>query len=122
MSIKASAYDQGKFFKAADLPAEKKLKIKNVTEEVVGEAREKKLVVWFANDQRGLVLNRVNNRTLRTAFGDECDNWAGRTVALYPTTDNFRGQPVGVVRVRTAPAVQTAKTVSVDADGEVVDF
>ena len=70
---------------------------------------------------RGLVLNRVNNRTLRTAFGDECDAWAGRTIALYPTTDNFRGQQVGVVRVRTAPAVQTAKTVSVGADGEV-DF
>jgi hypothetical protein len=121
MSIKASAYDQGKYFKAADLPAEKKLKIKNVSEEVVGEAREKKLVVWFANDTRGLVLNRVNNRTLRSAFGDECDNWTGRAIALYPTVDNFRGQQVGVVRVRTAPAVQTAQTVSIGADDEI-DF
>ena len=77
--------------------------------------------MWFTNDPRGLVLNRVNNRSIRTAFGDESDNWAGRTLALHPTQDNFRGQPVGVIRVRTAPATQTAKTVSVDADGEV-DF
>jgi hypothetical protein len=101
--MKASLYDMSKYFKAADLMAEKRLKIRNVTEEIVGEDRQKKLVVWFTNDQRGLVLNRINNRTLRTAFGDECDDWVGKSIAVYPTTDNFRGQTVGVVRVRTAP-------------------
>ena len=33
--------------------------------------KEKKLVVWFTNDERGLVLNKTNNRTLRGAFGDD---------------------------------------------------
>ena len=44
------------FFKAADLEAEKKLRIKTVTEELVGAGaeQEKKLVVWFTNDERGL--------------------------------------------------------------------
>ena len=29
-------------------------------------------MVWFTNDERGLVLNKTNNRTLRGAFGDDC--------------------------------------------------
>ena len=32
---------------------------------------EKKLVLWFTNDERGLVLNKTNNRTIRGAFGDD---------------------------------------------------
>ena len=47
------------YFKAADLTQEKKLRIKDVTEEDgIGADKEKKLVVWFTNDERGLVLNR----------------------------------------------------------------
>ena len=58
--------------RAEDLKQEKKFRIKAVTEEVFekdGKA-EKKLVVWFTNDERGLVLNKTNNRTIRGAFGD----------------------------------------------------
>jgi hypothetical protein len=66
----ASAYDQSRYFKATDMQAEKKLRIKDVTEEEigVGQDKEKKLCVWFTNDPRGLVLNKTNNRTLRGAL------------------------------------------------------
>ena len=100
MAILASKYDQGRFFKADDVSAEMALKIKDVTEEQVGETRERKLVVWFTNDARGLVLNRVNNRTIRGAYGDEVDRWMGKTITLFPTRDEFRGKTVPVVRVR----------------------
>jgi len=98
----ASNYDQSRFFKAEDLTTEKKLKIKAVTEEEVGigKDREKKLVVWFTNDVRGLVLNRVNNRTLRGAFGDVCDGWAGKIIVLFPTMAEFRGTMKPALRVR----------------------
>jgi hypothetical protein len=71
----ASNYDQSRFLKAEDFTTEKKLKIKAVTEEEIGigKDKEKKLVVWFTNDPRGLVLNRVNNRTLRGVFGNVCE-------------------------------------------------
>ena len=51
----ASAYDQSRYFKASDIQAEKKLRIKDVTEEEigVGQDKEKKLCVWFTNDPRG---------------------------------------------------------------------
>jgi hypothetical protein len=68
MVLLASTYDQSRFFKAADLTQEKKLRIKQVTEESVGTGRDKeqKLVVWFTNDEHGLVLKKGNNRTIRS--------------------------------------------------------
>ena len=105
MVLLASAYDQSRFFNAGDLPTEKKLKIKAVTEEEIGigKDKEKKLVVWFTNDPRGLVLNRVNNRTLRGAFGDVCDGWAGKIIVLFPTMAEFRGTMKPALRVRIPP-------------------
>jgi hypothetical protein len=106
----ASAYDQSKYFKAADTPTEKKLRIKEVTEEEIGVGadKERKLCVWFTNDDRGLVLNKTNNRTLRGAFGDACDGWKGKIVIVFPTQDEFRGRMVPVLRVRIPPPKQAA--------------
>ena len=54
MVLLASAYDQSRYFKAADLQEEKKLRIKSVTEESIGVGAEKeqKVVVWFTNQPR----------------------------------------------------------------------
>lgn len=108
MVLLASSYDQTRFFKAADLESEKKLRIKTVTEELVGAGseQEKKLVVWFTNDERGLVLNKTNNRTLRGAFGDDCAGWAAKIVVLFPSTTDLRGKLVPSLRVRIPPPRQ----------------
>jgi hypothetical protein len=108
MVLLASAYDQSRFFKAADLAGEKKLKIKSVTEEVVGmdKDKEKKLVVWFTTDEHGLVLNRVNNRTIRGAFGDAVDGWTGKVIVIFPTMAEFRGKMAPALRVRIPPPKQ----------------
>jgi hypothetical protein len=110
MVLLASAYDQSRFFKAADLQQEKKLRIKSVTEETIGTGaeKEKKLVCWFTNDARGLVLNRVNNRTLRGAFGDATEGWADKVIVLFPTTAEFRGRMMPACRVRIPPPKQVA--------------
>jgi hypothetical protein len=105
MVLLASEFDQGRYFKAADVQAPKKLLIKDViVEEIgVGQDKEKKLVVRFDNDPRGLVLNKTNNRILRAAFGDDCAGWKGKIIVVYPTTDEFRGRMVPVLRVRIPP-------------------
>ena len=106
----ASTYDESQYFKAADLAAEKKLRIKNVTEEQIGmdKDKEQKLVVWFTNDKRGLILNRVNNRTIRSAFGDAVDGWTGKIIVLFPTMAEFRGKMGPALRVRIPPPKQPA--------------
>ena len=58
MVLRASDFDKSPYLRAEDLKAEKKFRIKTVTAEVIGGKKEKKLVVWFTNDERGLVLNR----------------------------------------------------------------
>ena len=65
MVLLASNFDKSKYLKAADLDKEKKFRIKSATDEVVGmgDDKEHRLVLWFTNDERGLVLNRTNIRT-----------------------------------------------------------
>jgi hypothetical protein len=102
MVLLASSYDESRFFKAADLEKEIRLKIKDVTEEKMADG-EVKLTVWFTNDKHGLVLNRVNNRTIRAAFGDAVDGWHGKIIVLFPTTAEFRGKIGPALRVRIPP-------------------
>ena len=60
MVLLASSFDQSKFFRAEDLSEQKTLRIKCVTEEIIGQGaeQEQKLVVWFTNSKKGLVLNQ----------------------------------------------------------------
>ena len=108
MVLLASAYDQSRFLKAADLRAEKKFRIKTVTEELVGtdKDKEQKLVVWFTNDKRGLVLNRINNRTIRSAYGDAVEGWRDKIVVVFPAMAEFRGKMGPALRVRIPPPKQ----------------
>ena len=110
MPLLASAFDQSRFFKAADLKGEKKFRIKNVTPELVGtEAqKEKKLVVWFTNDERGLVLNKTNNRAIRSAYGDDTADWIGKIIVVFPTMVDMRGKMTPALRVRIPPPKQAA--------------
>ena len=91
----ASDYDKSKYLKATDLDREKKFRIKSVTAEELSDGKgnkETKLVVWFTNDERGLVLNKTNNRTLRGAFGDDTAGWANKVIAMFPTMVDIRGK------------------------------
>jgi len=99
MVLLASSYDETRFHKAADHQTEVRLKVRAVTEEKMADG-EVKLVVWFTNSKRGLVLNRVNNRTIRAAYGDAVDGWVGKIIVLFPTTAEFRGKVGPALRVR----------------------
>src|SRR6516165_7559223 len=103
--VLASDFDKSKYLCAEDLKSEKKFRIKAVTVEAVGTGSEKeeKLVVWFANDKRGLVLNKTNNRTLRGAFGDDVSGWKDKIISLFSTMVDLRGKMVGGLRGRIPP-------------------
>jgi hypothetical protein len=104
----ASDYDKSKYLKASDLEHEKKFRIKTVTSDELTDStgkKEKKLIVWFTNDERGLPLNKTNLRTLRGAFGDDTAGWAAKVVAMFPMmADN--GKPG--LRIRILPPKQAA--------------
>jgi hypothetical protein len=105
--VLASNYDQSRFLKAVDLNGgEKKVRIKNCTEETMSDNKERKLVVWFTNIEQGLVLNKTNNRVLREAFGDETDGWSGKIVVLFSVMTDLRGRMTQGLRVRIPPPKQ----------------
>jgi len=110
MVLLASSYDQSKYFKAEDFAPgqEKKLKIKKCTEELmgIGADQKKMLTVWFTNSEKGLPLNRTNNRTLRGAFGDVVSAWTDKIFILYRTEAEFRGRMVPALRIRIPPPKQ----------------
>lgn len=110
MVLLASSFDQSKYLRAEDMPQEKTLRIKNATEEVVGMGadREKKLVVWFTSTDKGLVLNRTNNRAIRAAYGDPVGGWAGKLVTVFQTQSDFKGRLVPALRVRIPPPKQAS--------------
>ena len=77
----------------------------------MGDDKEHKLILWFANDDRGLVMNRTNIRVLREAFGDTVDSWAGKIIIVFPTSVDFRGKLVPALRVRVPSPKQPAHVV-----------
>jgi hypothetical protein len=100
--VLASDFDRGRFFKATDLSGESRLKIKGVTVEELGRDRDRKLVVWFTNDTRGLVLNKTNIRALTPVLGDDTRTWPGAVIVVFPTTTTLGADTVPCLRVRPA--------------------
>src|ERR1043166_2481713 len=98
-----SDYDKSKYWKAPDLDRERKFKIKAVTEEELNDGKgnkDRKVVLWFTNSEKGLPLNKTNLRTLKGAFGDDVAGLLNRVIALFPVmADN--GKPG--IRIRILP-------------------
>jgi len=109
MVLLASEFDKSRFLKDADLDKEKKFRISKVTAEVLGQGddKERKPIVWFTNDERGLVLNKTNLRALQGAFGDNMEAWVGKVVVVFPTMVDMRGKMTPALRVRIPAPKQT---------------
>ena len=106
----ASDYDKSKYLKADRSRAREEVshQERDAEELGVGKDKETKLVVWFTNDARGLVLNKTNNRTLRGAFGDDTAGWVNKVIAVFPTMVDIRGKMGPALRVRIPPPKQAA--------------
>ena len=73
--------------------------IRGVRVETMGN--ERKPVVHF-NGAAPLVLNVTNGSTLNAAFGNDTDDWVGRSVVIYRTTTEFQGKVTPCLRLRIA--------------------
>jgi hypothetical protein len=104
MVLLASAFDQSRYWRADDLTEPKRFRIKKVMVEVVGRGRdrEEKLAVAFADEDRLLILNKTNNRTLRGAFGDDTTKWVGGVIELFRTQTEMGDG----IRIRIPPPKQ----------------
>ncbi len=89
------------YLKAADLNNRTiKLKIDKVIFEEIGQNKDKKPVMYFADVKKGLVLNKTNATTIGAAHGDQMEGWAGKEIELFSTMVPYQGQNVAAIRVR----------------------
>jgi hypothetical protein len=64
---------------------------------------ENKVVIMFTGGTKGLILNKVNAKSIARLHGDETRNWRGKSITLVPAQVDFRGDLVDAIRVRGAP-------------------
>jgi hypothetical protein len=70
----------------------------HVEEELIGG--EMRYVIFFAEFQRGLILNRTVSRSIQKMYGSEIDNWVGKKMTLYRSETPVGGEVKPCVRVR----------------------
>lgn len=93
-----------KWLKSGDVPedADLVLTITTVDVETVGQGEDaqEKPVAYFAETDKGLVLNKTNAGTIATLHGPETDGWAGKKISLFATEVQFGSQMTLALRVR----------------------
>ena len=106
------AYSESAYLKKEDFPEPKILTIESVREELVtapGKPEKLKLVIYFEELEKGLVLNMVNGAVLEAMSGtDDPEQWVGLRVKAFNNPNVvFGNKPVGGIRLK--PAVRQAK-------------
>jgi hypothetical protein len=91
-----------RYVKAGDVIEPQLVAIRELQVEEIGQGKdaESKPVLYFHNRQKGLVLNVTNARTIEDAYGIETDAWPGKSIELFSTKVDFKGDRVDAVRVR----------------------
>jgi hypothetical protein len=88
-----------RFIKADDLNGNTlNVTVKHLAVEGIGPKKDKKPVIYFQEDDRGMVLNKRNGCMLRHLSGSEnLDDWSGLTIQLRVEMVPFQG--VHAVRI-----------------------
>jgi hypothetical protein len=106
-------YDQfpSKYLKAGDLQGRSiKAKVGNIVQEILGN--DTKMVIYFANKEKGMVCNRTNAMTLAEAWGPDTDNWIGGDIEIFSTKVPFQGKLTDSLRVRPIVATPAVRPIA----------
>jgi hypothetical protein len=61
--------------------------------------KERKPIIFFANDKQ-MVCNKTNGTTLGEMFGNETDDWIGKSITLIVQNVDFAGKSTPAIRIR----------------------
>ncbi len=101
--MKMSLLFPSNFLKKEDIPYPTQATIRSVTqEEIKGDnGNELKATINFVGNLKPMVLNKGNAVILEEAYGDDSDDWHGKTVEIYVDPNvMFGGKRVGGIRLR----------------------
>lgn len=103
---KTSDMFPSRWLKASDFEdGDATLTIRDVGQERIGQGKDAtdKFVLYFVDEDRGLVLNKTNVGTIAKLHGDDTDDWIGKDVTLFATEVQFQSEMVEAIRVRSKP-------------------
>ncbi len=111
----------GKYLRADDLEGDTPVTMKSLGLEEIND--EKKPVLYFGEQAKGLVLNKTNGNSIASLHGNETDDWPGKKIILYATEVDFRGEIVDAIRVRKRiPAQQGDESASEQSQQDELAF
>jgi hypothetical protein len=103
--LKASKF-LSNYLRKEEIEGEVPLTIASAAEEEVGfgENKSLKLVVYFKEIEKGLVVgSKAVLNMLIDAFSDETDKWVGEAVTIYvDPTVTYMGKRIGGIRVKVS--------------------
>lgn len=124
--MKVSQMIQSKFLRKEDIEDDTPATIKKLSlEDMPGDSGDQRWVLFFKEQNKGMVLNTTTIRMLEKAFGDESDDWVGKRVTIYVDPNvSFKGQVVGGLRLRPTspkktPLVTPAPVVEQEFDDQI---
>jgi len=92
-----------KWLKAEDFPKPRLLVISVVRDEEIGSTDKKVVpVVYFENEEKGLVLNITNGNSIQEIAGGSAnpDDWPGAVIVGFATETDYQGKRVPCIRIR----------------------
>jgi len=96
--MKINSLFPSKYLRAGDLDGDLPVTMKSLIMEEINQ--EKKPVLYFRKEVKGLVLNKTNGKIIGSLYGEEVDDWIGQKIVLFPTEVDFRGEIVDAIRIR----------------------
>lgn len=97
-----------KYLRAADLGTSTPIvTIERVAIEVIKSQErgdERKIVVYFAGKEKGLVCNKTNANAISDIVGSEdTDHWTKHRIKLIKTKVDYQGRRVDAIRIEEVP-------------------
>ena len=83
-----------------DIGASRIVTVKGCEIRTVGAEQIRKGVLYFAEFDRGLVLNKTNSRVIAGLLGSETDAWVGKKLTIYRSETSFQDKTVPCIRVK----------------------
>jgi hypothetical protein len=119
-AMKVSGCFPSKYLKASDIPdgREVPVQIDAIQVEPMEQSGDDKPVLYFIGKKKGLVLNKTNAAVLSAAFGDESDQWHGKSVLLFSAMTQYGGRMVPCLRIKLArpPAIAAPPVEAANAE------
>jgi hypothetical protein len=109
----------------ADVPSDEDMNvtIKSYKLENLGmdDDKEEKLILYFRETEKGLVLNKTNGNTICKILGtDDLDGWIGKRITLFSADVEYKGEWKRGIRVRPrAPKAPVKPTPAPGKPGKV---